>query len=217
MIIHDISVTATPSTVTWEGTEQGHAVTWLAEIGPASVAALSAQSFGSHTGTHLDAPRHFIPGGRTTDQIDINALVGPAELVEIAGNSVSVEELEKADLPIDTRRLLFKTSNTHRRLLADPQFHNDYVGIDPAAAQWMVDRGIVLVGIDYLSIGPYGSANIDTHRILLGAGVVAVEGLLLSDVAPGRYFLAALPPKFAGVEGMPCRVILIEGLHAGGG
>ncbi|MGO8673155.1 MAG: cyclase family protein [Capsulimonadaceae bacterium] len=212
MKIHDISITTTSETVTWEGEEKGHTIEWLAEVGADSVASLSVQSFGSHTGTHLDAPRHFIEGGATVESLDLTALVGPADVAAIEGDVVTAAALEAAALPADCRRLLLRTTNTSRGLIEHAEFHRDYVGIAPDAAVWIVDRGIRLVGIDYMSIGPYGPDNVKTHRILLGAGVVVVETLLLAGIEPGRYFLAALPPKIAGLEGTPCRAILIEGL-----
>ena len=108
-------------------------------------------------------------------------------------------------------RVLFKTDNTQRGLLHDSQFHRDYVGVAPDAARWLVARGVRLVGVDYLSVGPYGDANTETHQILLRAGVVIVEGLVLGDVPAGTYTLAALPPKIRGAEGSPCRAVLMEG------
>lgn len=212
MKIIDISVTTTPKTVTWENTERGFQAEWQSHIDEKSVAAVSVQSFGSHTGTHLDAPKHFIEGGISVDQLDIESLVGPAVVVKIEGDSVTAAELDSLDIPSGTLRLILKTKNTDRKLLESTTFHRDYVGVSPDAAHWMVDRGVRLVGIDYLSIGAYGGANVETHRTLLGAGIVAVEGLRLRDVEPGAYFLAALPPKMSEVEGSPCRVILIEGI-----
>jgi len=210
--IHDISITTTPETVTWDGGESGHVTEWLSVIGPDRVATVSTQSFGSHTGTHLDAPLHFIAGGGTVEQLDVNAMIGEAWVVVIDGPLVTKQLLEEAGLPGGLRRIVFKTENTKRELLQDREFHKDFVAIDPEAAQWLVDRGVVLVGIDYLSVGPYNETNVVTHRILLGAKVVAVEGLDLRGISPGRYFLVVLPPKFAGVEGCPCRAVLIEGL-----
>jgi len=210
--IYDISITTTPETVTWDDSERGFDFEWRSHVTEESVAAVSVQTIGSHTGTHLDAPKHFIAGGGSVDELDINSLVGFVEVVAIQGNSVTAAELDGVDLPAGTERVIFKTQNTTRGLLDKTSFQRDYIGVAPDAAQWLVDRKVRLVGIDYLSIGPYGGVNIDTHRILLGAGVVAVEGLKLDGVEPGRYFLAALPPKVSGVEGSPCRAVLIEGI-----
>lgn len=213
MIIHDISVTTSPQTVTWDGTERGYAQEWSARIGPNSACNVSGFTLGAHTGTHLDAPLHFIEGGRTVEALDLEALIGPAQVVEIYGrDAITAADLETAGIAPNARRLLFKTDNSRRKLLSEARFHRDFVGVAPSGATWLVTHGIQLVGIDYLSVGPYGEANVETHRILLGAGVVLVETLRLEDVRPGDYTLVALPPKLAGAEGCPCRVVLIEGM-----
>lgn len=212
MKIHDISLTTTPETVTWDGTERGFSREWLAEINSQSVAAVSLVTVGSHTGTHLDAPGHFVAGGGSVDGLDVNVLVGPCLVVEIFDRpQITAADLDAASIPADTTRLIFKTDNTRRRLVHDRAFHRDYVGVTPDAARWLVARGVRLVGVDYLSVGSYGADNVTTHQTLLGASVVIVETLVMDDVAPGAYTLFALPPKWHGVEGCPCRVVLIEG------
>ncbi len=212
MIIHDISLTTTPKTVTWDGTEQGFSMRWAAQIGKNSAAAVSVLTSGAHTGTHLDAPLHFVPGGLPVDALDVSALVGPAVVVRIYGRSpITAAELERVNLQPGTERVLLQTDNTRFKRLHDGGFHKDYTGLTPSAAQWLVQRGVRLVGIDYLSIGPYGPVNTETHKILLGAGVVVIESLDLDKIEPGEYTLVALPPKFAGLEASPCRCLLIEG------
>ncbi|MGI4789986.1 MAG: cyclase family protein [Janthinobacterium lividum] len=213
MIIHDISLTISPKTVTWEGTEQGFSAHWAAKIGRKGAECnLSVLTQGSHTGTHVDAPLHFVPGGLSVEALDVQTLVGKAEVVEIYGRSpITAAELERANLPRNAERVLLKTDNTLRGLLQDGKFHPDYTGLAPSGAEWLVHRGVRLVGIDYLSIGPNGPINVETHKILLGAGIVIVESLVLDKVEPGEYTLIALPPKYAGLEGSPCRCLLIEG------
>ncbi len=213
MKIHDITLTTSPRTLTWEGTEQGFSVHWTETLGVAgAVCNLSVLTDGSHTGTHMDAPLHFVPGGATIEALDVNILVGPALVVEVYGRGqVTAADLMQANIGGGTERVLFKTDNTRLGRLHDGVFHKDYVGIAPSAAEWLVTRGVRLVGVDYLSVGPYGPVNVETHRILLGAGVVVVETLVLDDVGAGAYTLVALPPKFAGLEGSPCRCLLIEG------
>lgn len=213
MKIHDISLTTSPRTLTWEGTEQGLSVQWVARLGePGAVCNLSVFTNGTHTGTHLDAPLHFVPGGASVEALDVNVLVGPAQVVEIyRRDQITAADLAQAGIAPGTERVLFKTDNTRRGWLHDGVFHPDYVGVAPSGAQWLVTHGVRLVGVDYLSVGPYGPINVETHRILLGAGVVVVETLVLDEVGAGDYTLLALPPKFDGLEGSPCRCLLMEG------
>ncbi len=216
MTIHDISITTTPQTVTWDGTEQGFSFQWAQSIGPNTPCCVSVITDGAHTGTHLDAPLHFVEGGRTVDTLDLTTLLGPAQVVEIFGrDTVTGADLDAAGIAEGTERVLIKTDNSRRDLLADPAFHPEYVGVAPSAASWLVAHGVKLIGVDYISVGPYGDANVETHRILLHAGVVVVETLRLTDVRAGTYFLAALPPRFGGLEGSPCRAVLVEGLTEG--
>ena len=213
MKIYDITLTTSPWTLTWEGTEQGLSVKWAETMGTVGAACnLSVFTLGTHTGTHLDAPRHFMPGGATVEALDVNVLVGPAQVVEVyERDRITAADLAQAGIAPGTERVLFKTDNTRLGRLRDGVFHPDYVGVAPSGAEWLVTHGVRLVGVDYLSVGPYGPVNVETHRILLGAGVVVVETLVLDEVNAGAYTLVALPPKFAGLEGSPCRCLLIEG------
>ena len=172
MIIHDISLTVTPQTVTWDGKEQGFSVRWTDRIGVKGAnSSLSVLTAGAHTGTHLVSPLHFVPGGLTIEALDLNTLVGPAEVVQIYGRSpITAADLEHANIAPKAERVLLKTDNTRFMRLHDPKFHTDYTGLAPSGAEWLVHHGIRLVGIDYLSIGPYGLVNAETHKILLGAG-----------------------------------------------
>ena len=213
MIIHDISLTVTPQTITGAGNERKFSARQVSEIGPGGMGAnVSVLTVGAHTGTHLEAPRHFVPGGLSVETLDVGVLVGPAEVVRIYGRDpITAAELERANIPPQAERVLLQTDNTRYMRLHDSVFHQDYTGLTPSGAEWLVQHGVRLVGIDYLSIGPYGPANTETHKILLGAGVVIVEALALDKIAPGRYTLVALPPKFSGLEASPCRCLLIEG------
>jgi len=212
MKIYDISVTTSPQTVTWDNEEKPLSLEWMATTEQGDVCNGSILSGCSHMGTHLDAPLHFIHGGATVESLDLTALIGPAQVVEIFDrDQITAEDFESAGLAASVTRVLLKTNNTRRKLLRDPKFHPEYVGVAPSGAQWLVDHSISLVGLDYLSAGPYGALNVETHRILLGAGLVIVESLQLEDVAAGQYTLLALPPKLHGAEGSPCRAVLIEG------
>ena len=212
MKIHDISLTTSPRTLTWEGKEAGFSLRWAERLGRrGAVCNVSVLTDGTHTGTHLDAPLHFVPGGASVEALDVNTLVGPARVVEVYGRDrITAADLERAGIGAGVERILFKTDNTRRGRLRDGVFHRDYVAVAPSGAQWLVTRGVRLVGVDYLSVGPYGDDNTETHRILLGAGVDVVETLVLDAVGAGDYTLVALPPKFAGLEGSPCRCLLIE-------
>ena len=215
MIIHDISLTTSPQTLTWEGKEQGYSLEWMAQIGEgpgSSPCNVSIATLGMHTGTHLDAPLHFVPGGNTVAGLDVQTLVGPAQVVQIYGReSITGADLEGANIPPGTERVLLKTDNTRLGRLHKKEFDTQYVGVAPSGAHWLVTHGVKLVGVDYLSVGPYGAVNVETHRILLGAGMVVVETLVLDAINAGEYTLLALPPKFADAEGSPCRVLLVEG------
>ncbi len=213
MIIHDISLTVSEATVTGAGAERGFSARQVSEIGPGGMGChVSVLTIGAHTGTHLEAPLHFVPGGLTVETIDVRTLVGPAEVVRIYGRSpITAAELEQANIAPQATRVLLQTDNTRFKRLQDPTFHADYTGLAPSGAEWLLRRGIRLVGIDYLSVGPYGPQNTETHRILLGAGVVLLESLNLDKIEPGEYTLIALPPKFASLESAPCRCLLIEG------
>jgi len=213
MKIHDISMTTTPETVTWDGTETGFSIHWNTRMSdPGAVCNVSVLTDGAHTGTHLDAPLHFIANGGTVEMLDVNVLVGPAQVVELYGrDTITAADFDGVEIVPGTERILIKTDNTRLSRKGDGVFHEDYVGIDPSGAQWLVSHGVRLIGVDYLSVGPYGPVNIETHRILLGAGLVIVETLVLDNIAPGSYTLIALPPKFQGLEGSPCRALLLEG------
>ena len=161
----------------------------------------------AHTGTHIDAPRHFIAGGATIDEIPLETLSGPCLLLDVPG-STSIEpcHLEKEDWE-GIERVILRTDNSSLTLEGD--FHRDYTGLSLEAAEFLIKQGIKLVGIDYLSIERYESdSDFAVHKALLGAGVVIIEGLKLKEVAPGCYYLMALPLLLEGSDGSPARVLL---------
>jgi arylformamidase len=162
---------------------------------------------GSHTGTHIDAPFHFVEGGRRLEDISLNEMVGPAMVVQIQG----VPSIQRKHLtPVnwtDVRRVLFKTDNsTHWN---DGTFYEEFVFLEPDAAEFLVQQGVRLVGIDYLSIDPYKSEKHPAHFVLLSRNVIIIEGLNLSGVGPGPYQMVALPLNLQSGDGAPARVILI--------
>ena len=168
---------------------------------------------GTHTGTHVAPPAHFFDGTATVDRLNLNMLCGPAYVAEIkATESVGREDFDIARIPPGVRRLLLKTSNSTRRLLSSREFESDFVNISPEGARWVVDHGVQLIGIDYLSVEAHEYANCDTHRVLLGNRLIILEGIDLSNIAPGHYTLFCLPLKIARGDGAPARVVLVEDL-----
>ena len=161
-----------------------------------------------HCGTHVEGPLHFIDGGEPLEAIPLEVLVGPAHVVALPDASrIGPRELDATDLPADTERLLLRTRNSELRLADESDFRPDYVALTLEGARWVAERGIRLVGIDYLSIQRIEDDN-ETHRVLMRAGVAILEGLDLSAVAPGPYRLTCLPLRIAGSEAAPARAIL---------
>lgn len=204
----DISLNLHQGTTSYPG-EPGPIIQALKSMAKGDTADVSLLTLTTHTGTHVDAPCHFIPGGITVDQIPVEALVGRAQVVELnTRGHIGAEQLEEAALPARVRRIRFKTHKGS--LWEDPAFREDFTAISAGGARWLAERGFVLVGIDYLSVEPFGAPQDETHLILLGAGIVVVEGLDLRMVAPGEYTLVCLPLKISGGDGSPARALLIE-------
>jgi arylformamidase len=178
----------------------------IARGDPANVSTLA---FGSHTGTHVDAPLHFIDGGASVDQVPLDRLIGPAIVLDLTGQDpvIDAAELKAQDLR-DASRVLLRTRNGD--LLATTEFSPQYRSLALDGAEYLVSQGVVLVGIDYLSIERFGSEDYPVHHLLLGRGVVIVEGLDLSAVAAGSYQLCCLPLRLAGLDGAPARVVLMQ-------
>jgi len=175
---------------------------------------LSAVSMCLHTGTHVDAPLHFLDGGLSVAEMPPEALVGPARVIGIRDpKAIRARELQRFRFRRG-ERVLFKTRGSRRRWQA-AEFCPDYVYLAPDAAALLVQRGVWAVGIDYLSIGAPGEEGDEVHRLLLRAGVWIIEGLDLSAVAPGRYRLICLPLKVPRADGAPARAIL-RSREAGG-
>jgi len=166
-------------------------------------------SMSCHTGTHVDAPDHFLNNGKTVESLSLDLLVGRAYVLHLPDvNMITASVLMEADIPPRTRRLLFKTRNSDLWANGKKEFQQDFVGLSVDAAELLVDRNVKLVGIDYLSVAPFKMGK-QVHTILLNAGVVVIEGLDLSKVTQGRYTLHCLPIKLGGAEGAPARAILV--------
>ncbi len=167
---------------------------------------LSKVAMSVHTGTHMDAPRHFIRDGVPMDDLPLDAVIGEVRVIQI-NDPVAIRA---AELPADLsagERILFRTRNS-TELWAKPGFQEDFVYISNEAAQVLASRGVKTVGIDYLSIGGFHNDMVETHETILGAGIWVIEGLDLSQIEPGRYEMVCLPLKLAGVEGSPARAAL---------
>lgn len=198
MRIIDISVPLREGMVTYPG-DPVVRLERAASIADGDIVNLTRLDFGLHSGTHVDAPVHFIDEGTGVDEIPLDALVGPCHVVEVPDLSAS----SVATAPEGAERVLFKTPNSE--LWSRDEFSEDFAMLDGAAATLLVERGVRLVGVDYLSVGDEAA-----HRVLLGAGVVPVEGLDLRGVEPGRYELVCLPVHIVGADGAPARAILVE-------
>lgn len=200
----DVSVPIRDGMVRWPGNPAVEIVqTEHLERGdPATVSRLS---LGVHTGTHVDAPVHFIVRGSGIDSIPLDRLIGPARVLDLG----ELDSIQPADLaPVDIHpgdRILFKTRNSGR--WSETRFRSDYTYLSFDAARYLVERGAWTVGIDYLSIGDMDHGA-ETHRVLLTAGVCIIEGLDLSQIAQGGYDLVCLPIRLEGLDGAPARVVL---------
>jgi arylformamidase len=170
---------------------------------------LSVYSLGAHSGTHIDAPMHFVRDGASIDHVVLEPLIGPARVIDIpdAVQSIDAAELNRHNWK-GTPRVIFRTRSSLRGWMKSSTFHRDFAYVAPDAAQLLADAGVQLVGIDYISAEQFGAPAPKTHRILLGKGIPIVEGLALETVPPGDYFLIVLPMKVGGHEGAPARAVL---------
>lgn len=160
----------------------------------------------AHAGTHVDAPRHFFDEGAGVEGLPIEMLCGRTRVIELTTrHGITAEDLAEVDLREDIR-LLIKTHNS--RLWGDPEFHSDFIGVTEGAARLLVDRGVKVLGVDYLSVEQYKTPGAPAHHVLLGAGTIVIEGLNLRDVEPGSYEMFCLPLPVVGSDGAPARVIL---------
>lgn len=176
-------------------------------IATGGICNLSRLEFGVHTGTHVDAPVHFIEGAVGIEAIPLDALIGPALVVDARGTTGDLDRpaLDALGIPARTERLLFRTPNSS--LWDEPKFSSAFIGLTEDGAEYLLERGVRLVGMDYLSIGPMGNPA-QTHVALLRAGAVILEGLDLRRVEPGAYELCCLPLLLVGADGAPARVLL---------
>jgi arylformamidase len=211
MKLWDISVPVSPDIVTWPG-DPSVTLQRRKSIPAGDNANVSQLVCGVHTGTHMDAPVHFLEGGTTIEQLSLERCIGPALVAEVPADAdaITPQHLDALQLPAGTTRLLLKTRNSALWATPAHRFQPDFVALTPEAATWVVERGVQLIGIDYLSIQRFHDDDPLTHQVLLRAGVVIVEGLNLLDVAAGSYQLVCLPIKLVGSDGAPARAVLLE-------
>lgn len=212
MKIIDVTLAMRPDMPTWPG-EQGPRVEPHSRISAGKPANVSLVSFANHTGTHVDPPVHFLEGTGSVDEMPLEAMLGPCRVLRYDGPPhITGAWLEGQRVPPSVTRLLFRTRNSE--LWRDPThaFVREFVALDETAAQWCVERGVVLVGVDYLSIEPFGSSpkGHPVHKTLLRKNVVIVEGLDLREADPGDYELVCLPMKLHRGDGAPARVVLVR-------
>jgi arylformamidase len=159
-----------------------------------------------HAGTHVDTPKHFFEDRGGAETLPLDMLCGRTRVIEIATRKgVTAADFSGVDLSEDVR-LLIKTHNS--RLWGSPEFHEDFIGLTETAARFIVEHGIKVVGVDYLSIEEYKAPGAPAHRTLLGSGTIVIEGLNLRDVEPGTYEMFCLPLAIVGADGAPARVVL---------
>ena len=205
--IYDVSVPIRTGGLVYPGNPE-ISIELQQAVAKGASANVSFVRFGSHTGTHADAARHFFDDGQPVDRIPLERLIGPATLIAFPDDvrSVTADHLKSQNLK-GSKRVLIRTRNS--ALLSQRDFVPDYTFLAPDGAQYLVDQGVELVGVDYLSIEQFHSGHHRTHRTLLERSVVIVEGLDLSAPPPGQYQFICLPLRLEGCDGAPARAVLI--------
>lgn len=206
----DVTVTMTEGMPVWPG-ETTFELKRDKKIEDGANANVSRLVMSVHTGTHVDAPFHFLSSGDTVENLPLNVLIGKALVIEIDEDvsEITREILESVGLTDGYERVLFKTRNSRLWKDGKTDFEPGFVGIDAEASKLLVEKGVKLVGIDYLSIAPFKRSR-PTHEVMLEAKMVIIEGLDLSGVVPGEYTLCCLPLKLKNTDGAPARVVLIK-------
>lgn len=205
----DVSATLDPArTPVYEG-DAPMRFDFLRHMRTGDFVTLSAYSMGAHSGTHVDAPMHFVANAASVDRVELERLIGRVRVIDIADSVQAIDsaELNRHDWK-GAKRVLFRTRSSHRGWMDSVKFHRDFAYIAPDAAQLLADGEVVLVGVDYISAEQFGAPTPKTHQILLGRGIPIVEGLDLRPVEAGDYDLIVLPIKIAGHEGAPARAIM---------
>ena len=207
--IYDVSVSVRNGGLIYPG-NPAISISLQQAIAQGAGANVSRLDLGSHTGTHVDAPKHFFDDGAGVDSLALDVLMGPARLIGFSDTVMSIGEAELRPHDLSgVTRLLLKTRNSAWLASGSTEFHADYTYVAPDGAAYLASIGVQLVGVDYLSVEQYHSGHHKTHRTLLERGIVIVEGLALSEPAAGNYELRCLPIKLAGLDGAPARAVLV--------
>ena len=210
MPIYDVTVPLSNELPTWPGDPGIQISDWLS-LANGDAANVTMLNFGAHTGTHVDAPSHFIEGAAKVESLALDVLIGEAELIEVPAERQAIdEEFVSRHCAPGTTRVLFKTRNSGFWSEPKPEFHTDFTYLDLTAATKLVQQGAKLIGIDYLSIEKFGGHNHETHLALLSRGVIILEGLNFTNVPAGKYELICLPLRLRSDkgDGAPARVVL---------
>ena len=210
MRTYDITLTISPDLVVWPE-DPPIDIHRVSKIEDGEISNVTRVNMSAHTGTHVDAPYHFIEDGDTVENLDVDMLMGRAYVLHIPDDVdiITAEMIESSTIPPRTKRVLFRTRNSN--IWANggsADFDTNYAALSPEACDVLIRRGVKLVGVDYLSVAPFTDL-VSTHEVLLSAGTIIVEGLNLSEVSQGRYTLYCLPIKLGGADGAPARAILV--------
>jgi arylformamidase len=209
MTIYDITLTISSDMPVWPG-DPAVQLEQIESIDKGDHVNVTRLDLSAHTGTHVDAPHHFLNDHRTVESLPLDVLTGPCYVAQLPDDvdEITAAILARTPIPVGTERILFGTSNSHWWAQGVQAFQTDFVAVSEDGAQWLVDHGVKLVGVDYLSVAPFGDST-PTHQVLLKAGIVILEGVNLSQVSRGFYDLYCLPLKLSGSDGAPARVILV--------
>ncbi|AZT91090.1 cyclase family protein [Caldicellulosiruptor changbaiensis] len=207
MKIIDVSLDISNETISFPGDPKVE-VKRVFDITKGDIATVSKLSLSSHTATHIDAPAHFIKGGLTVDKIPLEHLMGKVKIFEVPEeDKITRSFLEKKHIERE-KAIFFKTKNS--QYLNSSKFYEKYTSLSLDAAEYLIEKGVKVVGIDYLSIEEFGSEDYSVHKSLLSSGIIIIEGLSLLNVSEGEYEFIALPLRVKGCDGAPARVVLIE-------
>ncbi|MES2178733.1 MAG: cyclase family protein [Gemmatimonadota bacterium] len=207
--IYDVSVSLRTGGLIYPGNPP-ISITAQQSLAQGDGANVSRLEFGAHSGTHVDAPKHFFDDGSGVDALSLDVLMGPARLIAFEDSVASIGEAElRAHDLSGVTRVLFKTKNSAWLASGSTEFHRDYTYVAPDGAAYLVSLGVQLVGVDYLSVEQFHSGHHKTHRTLLENGVIIIEGLVLSEPPAGNYELRCLPIKVGAIDGAPARAVLV--------